>query len=333
MVDIIIPAYKAQNFIDKLLASISIQFNVSDIVVTIVNDGYGDYKQNMAHFPALNIKEISYNENRGCGYARQYGIDHTSEPFIIFCDADDWLLHSFSVVKLLEPLVQDDSINCVWSGIQAINEGQSIPIDDVDNLDIWLHGKCYRRNFLRQHKITFFPNSAGEDVGFNEQVRINASPKEVVKINEYTYAWSDANKENRINTLKFSLFSSKKGLVDNFLHVLENARINNISKDKIIEKEISYLLDLYIHYNFYLSYAEIFNITEEDLKNFIIWSSALYPLIKDYNFNNPDIFNKLLNKTKSFYDFGGYKYAGNRCTLSDFIKLLSQNTAIKENSD
>ena len=47
LIDIIIPAYKAQNTIDKTVASIAIQNIADDIVVTIVNDGdKGNYKNN-----------------------------------------------------------------------------------------------------------------------------------------------------------------------------------------------------------------------------------------------------------------------------------------------
>lgn len=47
-IDIIIPAYKAQNTIDKTVASIAIQNIADDIVVTIVNDGdKGNYKKQL----------------------------------------------------------------------------------------------------------------------------------------------------------------------------------------------------------------------------------------------------------------------------------------------
>ena len=105
MIDVIIPAYNSQDTIIKTLSSIAMQLNKNELVVTIVNDGGKDYKEIVDIFkPILNVKEIGYEINRGPGYARQYGVEHTKEDFITFIDADDTYLEACSLTLLSKPM-------------------------------------------------------------------------------------------------------------------------------------------------------------------------------------------------------------------------------------
>ena len=65
-IDIIIPAFKAQNTILRTLSSIACQSILNDIEVTIVNDACanGDYKKFVDMFcPYMKIKEIKMETN------------------------------------------------------------------------------------------------------------------------------------------------------------------------------------------------------------------------------------------------------------------------------
>ena len=97
-IDVIIPAYKAQNTILRTLSSIALQTELPNIEVTIVNDADGiGYKQFVDMFsPYMSIREIVMPENGGPGDARQYGLDNTKNELITFIDADD----TFSCVKI-----------------------------------------------------------------------------------------------------------------------------------------------------------------------------------------------------------------------------------------
>lgn len=98
MIDVIIPAYNSRDTIIRTLSSIAMQLNRDELKVTIVNDGGKDYKEIVEIFkPLIDVKEIGYEENRGPGYARQFGIDNTKEDFITFIDADDTFYESTSI--------------------------------------------------------------------------------------------------------------------------------------------------------------------------------------------------------------------------------------------
>ena len=103
MIDIIIPAYNAHNTIEKTLLSIVMQNICDKVKVYIVNDNSEqNYGLIIKKFEkVLNIKELVLKENKGPGYARQYGIDNSNSEYIFFIDADDVLYDCFSFNALL----------------------------------------------------------------------------------------------------------------------------------------------------------------------------------------------------------------------------------------
>jgi glycosyltransferase involved in cell wall biosynthesis len=173
MIDIIIPAYNSHKTIIKTLASIAMQLNKDEIKTTIVNDGGKDYKEIVNTFSKImNIQEIGYKENKGVGYARQYGIDHTSEEFIAFIDSDDTFRGATSLSMLAKVLNNTNSKFVISSFVQMGKEaGQQAPVSP--NL-VWLFGHMYRRNFLKEHNIRFTSTGSNEDVGFNSQCSLIA---------------------------------------------------------------------------------------------------------------------------------------------------------------
>ena len=93
-IDIIIPAYNAIDTIDTPLASIKKQKNVADLHVCIVNDG-SDYSYQSIikkYSPFFDIEEVSLPKNVGPGEARNQGILHTQQDYLLFLDADDVLV-------------------------------------------------------------------------------------------------------------------------------------------------------------------------------------------------------------------------------------------------
>lgn len=165
MIDVIIPAYNSQDTIIRTLSSLAMQLNRDELVVTIVNDGGKDYKEIVETFkPLLNIKEIGYKENRGPGYARQYGIDHTKEDFITFIDADDTFYEACSLSLLSKPMKDTSTKFIISPFIQIGKNNEQMPMQA--NL-VWVFGHMYRRSFLKQHNIRFTSTRANEDVGFN----------------------------------------------------------------------------------------------------------------------------------------------------------------------
>ena len=159
MIDLIIPYYNNPKGIITTLQSINFDiFNV-----TIIDDGSNNYLP-----PTIfGAQVFRYNDNRGPGRARQWGIEHTSNPYIMFIDTGDEF--TSQEVQLEIPYIIDkysDSDIIVWSYLHD---------EKITNfLDNRLHGKLYKRKFLTEKGITFCPNSSymNEDIGFNRACRL-----------------------------------------------------------------------------------------------------------------------------------------------------------------
>ena len=104
LIDVIIPAYNVpDNILFRCLASIACQDIVSDLEVTIVDDASTEqnYAEVAKHFEdILKINILRYDTNGGPGVARQYGIDHTSNGYMTFIDADDTFNGAFALKAL-----------------------------------------------------------------------------------------------------------------------------------------------------------------------------------------------------------------------------------------
>lgn len=223
MIDIIIPCKNSHKTIRKLLCSIASQIGIEKCKVTIVNRyGDADYSEEVAGFAqVLHIQELQYSGDvQGVGGARQFGLNNTSEPYIMFCDSDDLLYDNLVLQHLFEPFSENKNLHAVYGSIVQIekNELTTIPANHF----LWLHGAMYSREFLKKNKIRFFDNSAGEDAGFNKQVKMLSDTSTIKFLDTPVYFWTDWNHDNRINTKEFAYFSSKKGLIDNLIFAFKN---------------------------------------------------------------------------------------------------------------
>ena len=90
---IIIPAYNEKNRILKTLNSIYEYFQNENFEIIIVDDGSNDnttsFIENKKESIGENIKIISYQPNKGKGYAVKKGIEKAQGKFILFTDADN----------------------------------------------------------------------------------------------------------------------------------------------------------------------------------------------------------------------------------------------------
>jgi len=225
-IDVIIPAYNADMTIDRAILSVGCQTIASDCVITIVDDcsdcSYEDLREKFAFMPCK-IRVIRMKENGGPGAARQYGIDHTRNPYIVFLDADDTLADALSLQTLLAGMAE--GIGMV-SG--AFDEQTAAGIvhhaDDI----VWMHGKMYARKFIEQYDIRFHPTSrANEDNGFNSLVKIVCAVGGQWKVslqNRTVYIWHNR-KDSITREANFAYYfgDSFTGYAENMIYAARYA--------------------------------------------------------------------------------------------------------------
>lgn len=203
MVDIIIPAFNAQEYISRALASVSIQRMLAEIKVTIVNDGGDDdYAEIIKSFPQVNIQEINTGCNIGPGGARQFGIEHTDGKYIVFLDADDVLCSASSVNAMTALLEIDETVNVAATPINEVRVGEDkqLYVNTIEPGMTWVFGHAYRRSFIEKYNIRFPLSSANEDVSFNHSCFIISNHfcgKDSVRSYAFTsYEWNDFNQRS-----------------------------------------------------------------------------------------------------------------------------------------
>ena len=271
-IDIIIPAYKAQNTITMTLGSIMIQSIVDQVKVTIVNDcdgiGYKNIVNTFKQF--VEIEELTLKENGGPGVARQHGIDNTKLPFLTFIDADDTFANAFSLEMLLSKIEHDPSFHTAIGSF--LEEQGNLQFSNHENDMVWMFGKLYKRSFINKYKIAFNETRANEDNGFNTIVRLCSSETEkVMFLTDIVYYWHyKEDSITRINNAEYSYNQSFPGYTENMIYAIKHSRKVNPFNGYIDMWAIQVMCQLYLYY--LQTVARDPRFSEQNFK----WSSIYY---------------------------------------------------------
>lgn len=264
-IDVIIPAYNVpDNILFRCLASIACQDIVSELKVTIVDDASTEqnYQEVANHFSSImKVEVLRYEENGGPGVARQYGIDHTSNGYMTFIDADDTFNGSLALKALRKGIELQNGIFQMCVGVFDEVHEEGIPNGDGpilmphENDMIWMFGKLYRRSFIDKYKIRFHETSrANEDNGFNTICRLCANDREQINfIPAHVYYWHEnPNSITRANDCEYSYGDSKKdsfyGYVENMIYAVKEAKKRNPFNGFITMWAVNCMLNIYEYY-------------------------------------------------------------------------------------
>lgn len=262
MIDIIIPAYKAQGTILRTLASIATQTILNELEVTIVNDDYGDYQDFVKMFsPYYPIREIKLDHNSGPGVARQKGIDTTHNEFFTCIDADDTFSNAIALETLKNAITEPwiaptgqqvkDAFQCVTSTFIQLGDDLHHTLPHVGGDMVWMFGKLYRRSFIDKYKIHFNDTRANEDTGFNTWVRLICDrPEEQVRaIQDITYFWHNKpDSITRINDGQYAYDQCLCGWTDNMIYAIQNAKRIRPFNGTITQWTVHVMIELYYYY-------------------------------------------------------------------------------------
>lgn len=181
---VIIPVYNVAPYIAKTLDSVLRQgLEASEYEVIMVNDGSEDSSADICReycerFP--NFKLVN-QENAGVSAARNKGIDAAQGEYVVFLDADDYLLDNGLQLASCQFRNRNDV-----DVIHYFSSYDFWPVKPIDNTlefdgtghDYILHSGLpsfcwlffYRKSFLDEHQIRFKPYIVGEDQLFSSTV-------------------------------------------------------------------------------------------------------------------------------------------------------------------
>lgn len=191
---IIIPIYKVESYIRKCIYSCEKQDIPKDIYEIIcVDDGSPDASGDIADRIATeycNIKVI-HRANGGLSEARNTGLDAAQGEYVWFVDSDDWIadnclseicekMKGHDVLALSYILAYDDktknSTVCykykgVYSGIDVYCKGR------FTQAQMYI----YRRDFLVENNLKFYPGIYHEDSEFNPRFLYKAKTVNILE--------------------------------------------------------------------------------------------------------------------------------------------------------
>ncbi len=107
---IIIPAYNVEEYIEQCIDSILGQRTSFKYLICIINDGSPDNTRDIIKkYESKDNIEIIDQENRGFSGARNSGLAHIRAKYIMFVDSDDYLESKNAIQALIDCALKEDA--------------------------------------------------------------------------------------------------------------------------------------------------------------------------------------------------------------------------------
>lgn len=202
---IIIPAYNAQSHIEKCVISLLNQdLNNSDYEIIVVDDGSTDQTASIVsglatRFPNIVLLSIF---NSGPGAARNSGLKIAQGEYILFVDADDYVIERTidDLVRLAKEgnldILMGDFFNEKISAnpvenphfrlnTQEIMSGKEFLKNNGVSWTVWVY--LFKKDFLIKYNLIFREKSIGTDTDFSLKSIFYASRIRYVR--SFFYSW------------------------------------------------------------------------------------------------------------------------------------------------
>lgn len=246
--DIIIPHYNNVAGLRDTLNSVN--YGIATITViddcSTKKDGYEELKKD---FPMVNFLQLEHNS--GPGAARQYGLDHTTNPYVMFIDTGDCMASRTVFTKAVKSLEKYSQVY-VFSYTSWNGDGGTYFRKDTALL--W--GKIFSREFIELYHIRFNTTPecsySNEDRGFMAPCKMmldyistyDRIQRLCFNSNVLYKRILDKNSITQADNGSFYYFKHIPGLVHNAEHIVNICRENNL--------HWSYPTDLITYYLVYL---------------------------------------------------------------------------------
>lgn len=285
--------YNVAHYLEKCVKSVINQnLKSGSFEVIMINDDSPDNSLEVAN----NLSEqqdfirVISQKNKGLGGARNTGIKNSKGQYIIFLDADDWLLPN-SLNKLIE-ISDKHELDILEFGADLVAEnGETINTLSRSSGSKIYHGieyyntikyagsacnKLYSRTFLETNKLFFLEKIYGEDFEFN--TRALFFTKRILAVENVSVAFLQSSNSITRNNDR----GKKDKYLNDFVHILSS---------------IKDFRDRYAQVNQNDSVDSFFN---ERLT--MVNINAFYLMFKNnYSFNEIKKYKETLKKKKLFY--------------------------------
>ena len=115
LVSIIVPVYKAEQWLHRCVDSILAQ-TMTDFELLLIDDGSPDKSGEICDEYAAkdNRVRVFHKENGGVSSARNLGLDNAVGDFVMFVDSDDWIV-SDCLELCIKEIFENENIHHIYS--------------------------------------------------------------------------------------------------------------------------------------------------------------------------------------------------------------------------
>ena len=173
LVTIIIPLYNGEKTIDRAIKSINRNDSyIEDVEILIIENGSTDHSFHISkEYSELYPNIYLFQSSKGVSFARNLGIEKARGKWLLFLDADDYLIEH-NVKSIVEELRMIETNLCVYNFEKGSNpvmlytENEIISTTDEINsfiikslseptkyMTVW--GKAFRRTIIQQYNLKF----------------------------------------------------------------------------------------------------------------------------------------------------------------------------------
>lgn len=264
-ISVIIPVYKAEQFIEKCARSLFEQ-TLDDIEFVFINDCTPDKSFDILtnvlnDYPNRRnqVKIIHNKENKGIAATRNIGLRNSSGEYIAYCDSDDSV--DSDMFELMYNKAIDSDADIVWCDYFLCNKGSKKHIDQYFNED---NRECIRAIFSYEKVGPYLWNKIAK--------------RELYSKNNLTFPDGINIREDYIMSIQLFLFANKVSYIARPLYYY-NVNETSISKKKLDNesrlisnriKAMKFLEEFLLFQNELGNFDTDFNIAKLKLKHYIL---------------------------------------------------------------
>lgn len=192
---IIVPIYNAEKYVKNCIESIIAEID-DECELILINDGSRDKSLTICEeYKSNKLVKIYNNENHGVSYTRNFGIQESVGEYIMFVDADDFMVSGWYDKIKNEIYLADNNMFFFERDILNDKEyDKKYIIDNILKLNNELRwapttwSKIYSKQLLVENKINFKEDIMnGEDMLFNIECVMCSCKIKFIQSSIYNY--------------------------------------------------------------------------------------------------------------------------------------------------